>query len=123
MAQRKNNLYLAVDVGGTKIQASLVEHRGMVKDSHRLATPRDAKAEQVVDAIIQCMQELLEELEMDRADLSGIGIAVPGVIDPEAGIVVFSPNVALTGVPLIERVKQAFECPVAFGNDTNLGTL
>jgi glucokinase len=56
-------------------------------------------------------------------DLTAIGIAVPGVVDPDRGLVVVAPNMRLTGVSLSSHLKSRFKTPIAIGNDGNFGAL
>ena len=56
-------------------------------------------------------------------DLTAIGIAVPGVVDPDRGLVVVAPNMRLTGVDLGSLLKARFKTPIIIGNDGNFGAL
>jgi len=119
----KPRLYLGVDVGGTKILCALVEESGRVLQRHREATPRGAKAGTVLKAIRRAMDEVLGEGDARPTDLTAIGIAVPGVVDPDAGRVVVTPNMSLSGMDVARKMKSWFKVPVVVGNDVNLGTL
>src|SRR5574340_1358944 len=44
---RSRRVYLGVDVGGTKVQASLVAESGKIVNRGRCPTPRDSTPEQV----------------------------------------------------------------------------
>ena len=115
--------YMGIDIGGTKIQVSLVEESGTVVLSRRCATPRDVGPEGVVAAIERAIGETLEEAECESSDLGAIGLAVPGVVDPDLGLVVVTPNMNLTGVAIGSHLEGRFKVPVALSNDCNLGTL
>ncbi|MFP4053471.1 MAG: ROK family protein [Phycisphaerae bacterium] len=120
---KSSNLYMGVDVGGTKIQATLVEESGSVLARNRRPTPREVSPEQSVEAIASAVADLLGEEKIAPDDLAAIGIAVPGVVDPDAGVVVVTPNMALSGVSIVPRLEERFGVPVALGNDTNMGAL
>ncbi len=119
----ENMLYLGVDVGGTKILANLVEASGAVVERERCPTPRQGGPEQVLAVIERVIDEVLQKESLRAADLAAIGIAVPGVVDPDEGRVVVTPNMNLTGVALGAHLEQRYKLPVAVGNDCNLGTL
>ncbi len=116
-------LYLGVDVGGTKVQVSLVEESGQRLQRRRRPTPRSGGPEQVVTAIEKAMEETLAKAGAESAQLVAVGIAIPGVVDPDRGHVVVTPNLNLTGVTIGPRLEEKFQVPVAVGNDCNLGTL
>jgi glucokinase len=115
--------YIGIDVGGTKIQTSLVTEAGNVLASQRQETPRKCAAEVTLQAITTAIKALLQEQTIQPNELAGIGIAVPGVVQPETGFVIETPNMNLSGVDLGNYLKSHFDLPIAVGNDCNLGTL
>ena len=116
-------LYLGVDIGGTKVQASLVRESGEIIGRERRPTPRKGGPERVVAAVEKCMDDMVRKGGISPNDLTAIGIAVPGVVDPDRGIVVVAPNMRLTGVALGSLLEARFKAPIAIGNDGNLGAL
>ncbi len=116
-------VYLGIDVGGTKIQASLITQAGIVLSRHRCPTPRDGGPEKVLEAIISTAEETMEAESVERDDLTAVGLAIPGVVDSDRGFVVVTPNMSLTGISVGPHVEEHFGVPVALGNDCNLGAL
>lgn len=116
-------LYIGVDVGGTKIQASLVTESGSVLINNRRSTPRDGGPDLTVETIEEAIRELLTIRNLTTEDITGVGIAVPGVVQQETGFVVVTPNMNLSGIELGQAMKNRLRLPVAIGNDCNLGTL
>ena len=119
----REKLFVGVDVGGTKIQASLVTESGTIQANHRSVTPRDCTIEITIDAIESAIRALLEERTITIEQVTGVGIAVPGVVQQDTGFVVVTPNMNLVGVELGQIMKDRLQVPVAIGNDCNLGTL
>ena len=115
--------YIGIDVGGTKIQTSLVTEAGVVLASLRRETPRQCKSDVTLNAIEEAIKALLQEQKLTSGDLAGIGIAVPGVVQQDTGFVVDTPNAGLSGVDLGAYMRSRFDLPIAVGNDCNLGTL
>jgi glucokinase len=50
-----------------------------------------------------------------------VGIAVPGVVDEENGIAVWSSNVGFRDVPLRARIEERLGLPAALGHDVRVG--
>lgn len=124
MTNRKDDkLYLGVDVGGTKILAALARRSGKILGRKRATTPRGDDPQETVAAITGAIRELLKENGVARRDICALGLAVPGVVDPEQGRVVVTPNMNLSGVKLVPLMQETFRMPIALGNDVNLGTL
>ena len=121
IANDSPRLYLGVDVGGTKVQSSLVRESGEIIGREKCPTPRKGGPERVVAAIEKSMDDMIRKGGIAAGDLSAVGIAVPGVVDPDRGLVVVAPNMALTGVDLGSLLTARFRTPIVIGNDGNFG--
>ncbi len=122
-AQASKRLYVGVDVGGTKIQASLLGECGRVHSQQRRPTPRGVSVSRTVREFVSTVTDLLRDADVAPAQLAGIGVAVPGVVDPDGGTVVFAPNLAIGGSAIVERFEKAFGVQTILGNDCNLAAL
>ena len=122
-ANAKKKLLVGVDVGGTKILAALVKQAGKVIERERISTPQNARPAAVVTAIVKTIRSLLDKAGVSLKDVAAIGLAIPGVVDPEAGRVVVTPNMNLTGLDIVKAIRKRLNVPVTLGNDVNLGTL
>ncbi len=70
-------------------------------------------------AIEKCMDDMIRKGGISANDLTAIGIAVPAVVDPDRGLVVVAPNMALTGVDIGSLLTARFKTPIIIGNDGN----
>jgi glucokinase len=107
------DLILALDIGGTKIAAGLVDDDGALVHHTQLPTP-DTDAEAiwaVVDSLVT------STLAQARGAVRGVGIASAGPIDLPSGSV--SPiNVPQwQRFPIVERVSSLVGAPVRLGGD------
>ncbi len=116
-------LYLGVDVGGTKVQASVVRESGEILARKRRQTPRNEEPQRELDAIEAAIEDALAAANKKLKDIQAIGIAIPGVVAPRQGRIVVTPNMNLDGVRIGKRLRRRFGVPVAVGNDCNLGAL
>jgi len=123
MGKRKTRWYLGIDIGGTKILAALADETGAVAGRVRTATPRTEPAGEVLAAVAGLIDRLLAQRRLRPQALTAVGLAVPGVVDPERGRVVITPNMNLSGVEIVPWLEGRYHVPVALGNDCNLGTL
>ena len=113
---------LAVDLGGTNLRVAVVSTDGAV--THRRQVPAEAAAGP--RAVAARMATLLTEIaaEAGLPPDCPAGVAVPGPIEPRAGIVRFTPNLAgWRDFPLGDTLRTATGRPVAFGNDGNCAAL
>lgn len=120
---KRSRLYVGVDVGGTKILATLVRQDGQVLSRNRGQTPRGKSSRQTLSAILDLIQGLLREADIKAKSLRGVGIAIPGVVDPDKGYIAITPNMNLTGVKIVPLLQRHLGVPVALGNDANCGIL
>ncbi|NQT51508.1 ROK family protein [bacterium] len=120
---RTKELYVGVDVGGTKILAALADASGTLLARDRRATPRDITPEETLEAVFDTVAGALDAGGVAASRLTGIGLSIPGVVDAEAGHVVVTPNMNLTGLEVVPPAQKRFGVPIALGNDVNVGTL
>ena len=115
-----NKHYLIVDVGGTKILAAVLNGEGKILARCKLKTNR-ADKETLLGQIDEAMNGALEDAQLARADISGVAVGVPGVVNSKTGYVVFTPNTPLTETALGEQLRKKWDCPVIVGNDVSVG--
>jgi glucokinase len=76
-----------IDLGGTKIQAVVVDSRSKVRGDARLPTPGKGGPPDVVAAMAEAMAQAAQAAGVDAGELSGVGVGSPGAVDAEAGTV------------------------------------
>lgn len=107
---------LAVDVGGTRLRAALVNDRGHVMHRQSLRTPADEGAEAVVAAIASACRAVIAAAGAP-SDLK-LGLCAPGPLDARRGIALATPTIrGFTDFPLRHAVSDALGLPVVIEND------
>jgi glucokinase len=104
---------LALDVGGTKIAAGLVDADGKLMYQAKLPTP-DGDAE-AVWAVVDTL--VIEALAEARGQVRGVGIASAGPIDLPNGTVSPINIIEWQQFPIVERVSALTGAPVRLGGD------
>jgi len=115
-----------IDLGGTKIQAVVVDGRSRVLGARRIPTPKDAGPEGVVWALAEALRTAAEVAGVDAAALDGVGVGSPGTVDAEAGTVANAKNVVPTWeapVPVGSGLAGELKTPVHLGHDVRVGTM
>jgi glucokinase len=104
---------VGVDVGGTKIAAGVVTPKGEILNEVRYPTP--TTSERLVERIAGAVAEVRDGLEV-----SGVCLAVPGLILAQENKVVFSPNLpAVEGILLKKELEPRIGLPLTIENDGN----
>jgi len=119
----RNKLFVGVDIGGTKIMAALVAADGRVLQRERISTPREKKAAVVIEVILDTVRDVVSAAGAEMSSVAAVSMAIPGVVDPEAGRVVTTANMNLSGMEIVPLAAKKLSLPVFLGNDVNLGTL
>ncbi|MEN5075539.1 ROK family protein [Isoptericola cucumis] len=115
---------VGLDIGGTKTLAVLLDAAGEVVAQARLATERGPQG--VVAGAARAVRGVTRQAGLTPADLVGVGVGVPGLVDPGPGTVRHAVNVGVDGAPLhLSRLLGAElgGLPVGVENDLNVAAL
>lgn len=107
------NLTLALDIGGTKIAAGLVDAEGTLVHQAKLPTP-DGDAEAVWAVVDTLVTEALAEA---GGRVRGVGISSAGPIDLPTGTVSPINIIEWQRFPIVERVSTLTGAAVRLGGD------
>jgi glucokinase len=110
---------LAIDIGGTKLAAALVEPAGRVLTRAQVPTPRDLDAEQLWRTLDALITDVLDRSGVAlAADLAGCGCGCGGPMEWPAGVVSPLNIPAWRGFPLRDRLTDRLGgLPVRVHND------
>ncbi len=114
--------YIGIDLGGTAIKLAIIDDRGNIVDKSEEPTGRNGK-DAVLDQITAMIDKLLKMNNMDMAQVTSVGIGVPGFIDWESGYVYELVNLKWKDVRLKEELQQRIALPVFVENDANAAAL
>jgi glucokinase len=119
------DVVLGVDIGATK--TALLAWDCATDDvlaQDVFSTPTEIGPEAMVDRLVAAIDALLAGCGQKRANLRGIGVAVPGLVDAEPGVVLTAGNLAgWSRVPLRDLLEVQLEIPVAIEHDANAAAL
>jgi glucokinase len=108
---------MAFDVGGTDTKAALIDEAGALRELVRVPTPLCGTS--TADAVLEEVARLAAGFTARHPDVSprAAGLLVPGHVDDETGVGVFSENLLWTNVPFRDRASALLHLPVAFSHD------
>ena len=110
---------VGVDVTPSRTTVALSDLAGRVLA--RRGFPTHHHPERMIERIIACVKELLA-LHRQGA-VEGIGVSVPGLVDPLAGKVLYIPFFQWRDWPVAERMTAATGLPVRVENDANAAAM
>ncbi|WP_052864151.1 ROK family protein [Streptomyces niger] len=112
---------LGLDVGGTVIKSALVAPDGAVTGERRSATCPADGPDAVLAAVLDHAERAVAESRAGGSTVRAVGIASCGLVDEDAGTVVFSSVVKWRDVPLRRLAAARLGLPVALGHDVRSG--
>lgn len=111
-----------IDLGGTKIQAVVLDSAGKALGSARRPTPRTGGPRAVVRELAATLTEAAKAAGTTLPKLAGTGVGTPGAVDRECGTVSNARNLpGFDGaVPLASLLESEIGLAVELGNDVGV---
>ena len=118
---------VGVDIGGTNIVVGIIDKDGGEPIGLRtLPTEAGLGSDFVVRRVASMVEDAIRDTLAarggTRADVLGVGIGSPGPLDRERGLVLKTPNLGWTNLPLRDLVSDAVGLPATLDNDANCAT-
>ncbi|MBN1268102.1 MAG: ROK family protein [Kiritimatiellae bacterium] len=111
---------VGIDFGGTFVKMALVDEAGKIMGRGRISTRDLTGQEAWLAAVERGVAGLLSESALATADLAGLGVGVPGMVDYERGYIYDLTNVpGWSGVFLKDLAEKHFGLRTCVENDVN----
>lgn len=108
---------VGVDVGGTNLVAGVLSEDG--SEIHAVVSEPTMSA-QGADAVIGRIVKLAKASIVESGKkVEGAGIGSPGPLNTKTGVVLLTPNLGWTNMPLRDRVSEGLGLPATLDNDAN----
>lgn len=107
---------VGVDVGSTKMLGGVVDLGGNITTTLEWPT---TKSEAPLERLIKLIQELITKSNLNPEKILGVGVGIPGVVDPQDKVATFSPGVGWDNINIAQEVSQAIGLPVWTDNEAN----
>lgn len=113
---------LGIDIGGTSVKVGLFSEKGALEATTKMPTGKIV-GEPSCAIVVNQLEEFLEANETAPADITGIGLDVPGPVNADGKVGVL-PNVELDAEGLKAALSAAFpHAKLTFANDVNAAAL
>ncbi len=116
---------LGIDLGGTKVLASVIDvTTGEVISSVRKRTKAEKGQDFISKRTIELASAVLDEARLPNgAEIVAIGVGAAGQIDRKNGVILDAPNLGVRDLNLGEVLGKQFGKPVSIGNDVEVATI
>lgn len=115
---------IGVDLGGTNIAIGLCDEGLNIIDKGSVPTRAERESELIVKDMARLALDIIERNKLTPADIEYVGIASPGTVNSDTGVVEYSNNIKMKDFPLVEIFKKYFPTErVYIANDANAAAL
>jgi len=120
----KHGYVLGVDIGVTHLSLILADLSARVVSETELPFELSSEPENCLDEVDRSVRALLAQAGLSLQDILSTGVAVPGPIAGDGGIVIAPPIMpGWDNYPIRSDLHKRWGCPVSLNNDAELGAL
>lgn len=120
----KSGLVAAIDMGATHLSVALGDFSAHILDEKEQSFRIADGPKQCLEEADRALRSILEKNDVVLADLSAIGVSVPGPVITETGMVMAPPIMpGWDRFPIRDTLENLWNVPVTLNNDANFGAL
>ena len=127
MEQNSRPYVVGVDLGGTNVRAAVIDRADerIVARGENIPSLAMEGIAQTAGQIVLAVETAIEAAGVTKEQVLGVGVAVPGHVKANEGLVMWAPNFKdqWKHVPIAHLVETLLSLPVRIGNDANLAAL
>lgn len=117
-----NQYCFGVDLGGTTVKIGLFDPEGTVLEKWEIPTRKDDNGNNILPDIAAAVLGKMEERNIKKESVIGVGIGVPGPVNDE-GVIFKAVNLGWGVMNISEVLGGLLQLPVKAGNDANVAAL
>src|SRR5579884_1888351 len=114
--------WIGVDLGGTKILAGIFDDAFQLLDRAKVPTEATRGPDAVFGQLRKAVSQVMEKVGARPEQIGGLGLGIPGQIDPASRRVRFTPNLGWKDLDLSSHLPRDWTWPCFVENDVRLGT-
>lgn len=112
---------IGIDLGGTNVKAAIVNEHHEIIVEKKVPTEAVQGPSHVLRRIHETIEDMLRVSNMDVDDIACMGIGVPGLLDPNEGLSIFSPNFpGWENVHVVREMGAYYDFPIFIDNDVRV---
>ena len=111
---------VGVNLSITELSVVIVNFEGVVVASYTQSLePIQHSVSEIAASVVGAVQACIWEANFAKEQVSGVGIGLPGLVDPDSGDIRFLPNYGWQNVNLKELVQSQLNHPCYIDNSSN----
>ncbi|MET9293223.1 ROK family protein [Streptomyces sp. NPDC003077] len=114
---------LGIEIGPHRVAGLLSDLAGRVIGSAQRPVLESASADERLERVRAVVAEVLRRTGVARGSLRAVGVGSPGIVEADGTVRLGTALPGWTGLPLGDRLRRSFRCPVLVENDANAAAL
>ena len=115
---------IGIDLGGTNIAVGIVDRENRIVKKISVPTNAGRHPDKIVGDMADLCNKLVEEMEILHCQVEMVGIAAPGSVDPENGVINYVSTLNMVDYPIVEKLKKLLPIRrIYLENDANAAAL
>ncbi len=114
---------VSVDMGGTKILASVINSKNGVVARQKRPTNISSGTKVYVKDVAELIHKVVKSSGLKKNNIIAVCLGVPGSVNPDTGIIAIAPNLGIKNFRMKAELQKLISYPVLIENDVNLGVL
>ncbi len=114
---------IGIDVGGMSIKAGIVDNSGKILYKETIPTGARRPMSEIVYDMGVLIDNVIKNSGISPAEISSVGIGIPGACNPNEGKVIRCSNINLADAPVVNEIQKHINVPVFLNNDANVAAL
>ncbi|MEU6894146.1 ROK family transcriptional regulator [Streptomyces sp. NPDC046557] len=110
---------LGIEIGSHRIAVLLSGLDGRVIGAGTKDVAETASADERLERVRAAVADLLRRAGIPRDSLRAVGVGSPGIVEADGTVRLGTALPGWTGLPLGDRLRRSFRCPVRVENDAN----
>ncbi len=110
---KKLSRHIGIDIGGTKILLQAFNSKMELVDEEKVSTQTKKGQKGFVEQLMSLIETYF------HSTVESIGVAVPGIVDQNKGVLVKAPHLPVKRLKLKEELERRFKCKIHIENDAN----
>ncbi|OKK17636.1 transcriptional regulator [Streptomyces sp. CB00455] len=110
---------LGIEIGSHRVAVLLSGLDGRVIGAGTKEVAETASADERLERVRAAVADLLRRAGIPRDSLRAVGVGSPGIVEADGTVRLGTALPGWTGLPLGDRLRRSFRCPVHVENDAN----
>ncbi len=112
---------IGIDLGGTNVKSAIFDEDFQCIYRRSDPTEADKGPAHVIHAMKVIIEAMIRDAGIDRSAIKCMGMGIPGLLDPQEGLSIFSPNFpGWDNIHIVNEMRSSLDFPIFIDNDVRV---